>query len=311
VQDNITSTNNTHTPTKIGGRGENNIIQDISDRVQTVHTAQNASLLTVRKVQEGGAIEQCQAQEIISTEFDLCSRKTMSEQEHKKICGPGDIFMAGTYKENIHQNNVQIPNICQEYAHQEGDGDGQPHGGDGQVAGGGGGHGYDGQGEGSHFGRSGESGEEQVDISRGGEQQLRQEQVLEQDQGVQDRPVGGTCHQEGGGGGGGVREQRVGDDGGAVKPSRRSVGWVVPRRRRGVVPDGITQSRLQNFVVVGKSSGGCKKSGKTNRVITASCQSGSGINSYSGKKRRYCEIEDRETGGQPSKTQKRNLLPGI
>ena len=54
VQDDITSTNNTHTPTKREGRGENNIIQDISDRVQTVHTAQNASLLTVRKVQEGG-----------------------------------------------------------------------------------------------------------------------------------------------------------------------------------------------------------------------------------------------------------------
>ena len=119
VQDNLTSTNNTHTPTKRGGHGENNIIQDISDRVQTVHTAQNASLLTVRKVKEGGgAIEQCQAQEITSTEFDLCSRKIMSEQEHKKICGPGDILMAGTYKENIHQNNVQIPNICQEYAHQ-------------------------------------------------------------------------------------------------------------------------------------------------------------------------------------------------
>ena len=162
--------------------------------------------------------------------------------------------------------------------------DGQPHGGDGQVAGGGGGHGDDGQEEGSHFVRSGESGEEQVDILRGGEHQLRQEQVLEQDQGVQDRPVDGTCHQEGGGGGGGEREQCVGDGGGAVKPRRRSIGWVVPRRRRGVVPDGITQSRLQNFVVVGKSSGGCKKSGKSNRVITASCQSGSGINSYSEKK---------------------------
>ena len=240
----------------------------------------------------------------------------MSEQEHKKICGPGDILMAGTYKENIHQNNVQIPNICQEYAHQEGDGDGQPHSGDGQGAGGSGGHGDDGHEEGSHSVRSGERGEEQVNILQGGEHQLRQEQVLEQDQGVQDRPVDGTCHQEGGGGGGGEREQRVGDDGGAVKPSRRSVGWVVPRRRRGIVPDGIVQSRLQNFVRIFPNlgvSGGCKKSGESNKLITASCQSGSGVDyitTNSGGKRRYCELGDRETGGQPTKAQKLNLLPG-
>ena len=151
---------------------------------------------------------------------------------------------------------------------------------------------------------------------RGGEHQLRQEKVVEQDQGVQDRPVDCTCHQEGGGGGGGEREQHVGDDGGAVKPSRRSVGWVVPRRRRGIVPDGIVQSRLQNFVRIFANlgvSGGCKKSGESNKLITASCQSGSGVDyitTNSGGKRRYCELGDRETGGQPTKAQKLNLLPG-
>ena len=55
-------------------------------------------------------------------------------------------------------------------------------------------------------------------------------------QGVQDGPVDGTCHQGGGGVGGGGHEQRVGDDGGAVKPCKRPVRWVVPRRRRGIVP---------------------------------------------------------------------------
>ena len=55
--------------------------------------------------------------------------------------------------------------------------------------------------------------------------------------------------------------------------------------------------------------GGCKKSGESEQITTASCQSGSGFNS--GSKRRYCEIGDRETGGQPSKARKYNLLPWI
>ena len=194
--------------------------------------------------------------------------------------------MAGTIIENEHQHIVQIPNICHEDAHQEGEYDGQPPSGDGHDAGGGGGRGGDGQEGDSHLVRSGGNGESQVESLEGGEHQHRLEQVAEQDQGVQDRPVDGTCHQEGGGVGGGGREQRVGDDGGAVKPGRRSVGWVVPRRRRGVVPDGIMQSRLQNFVVVRSlTSGGCKINGESDRVITASCQSGSGINTNSGGKR--------------------------
>ena len=144
--------------------------------------------------------------------------------------------MARTSIRNEHQNIVRITNICHEDAHQKGEDDGQAHSGDGHDAGGGGGRGDDGQDGDSHFVKSGGSGEEQVESLKGGEHQHRPEQAAEQDQGVQDRPVDGTCHQEGGGGGGGVREQRVGDDGGAVKPSKRSRGWVVPRRRRGVVP---------------------------------------------------------------------------
>ena len=99
-----------------------------------------------------------------------------------------------------------------------------------------------------------------------------------------------------------------------MKPGKRPVKWVVPRRRRGIIPDGMVQSRLKNFVRTFPNlgvSGGCKISGENDRVRTASCQSGSGINSNSQNKRRYCEIGDRETGGQPNKAQKRNLLPGI
>ena len=68
VQDKLTSNSHTHSPTETVGRGENNIKQDISDTVQTVHTVQNVSLPIVR-------IEQWQAQENNSTGFDLCSRK--------------------------------------------------------------------------------------------------------------------------------------------------------------------------------------------------------------------------------------------
>ena len=50
----LPSTNHTHSPTETVGRGENNIKQDISDTVKTVHIVQNVLLPTVRKVQEGG-----------------------------------------------------------------------------------------------------------------------------------------------------------------------------------------------------------------------------------------------------------------
>ena len=166
----------------------------------------------------------------------MCSRKFTKEQTHKKICGPRDIVMAGTFTEDKHQHIVQTPKICHEDAHQEGEYDGQPPNGDGHDAGGGGGRGGAGQEGDSHLVQSGGSGGSQVESLEGGEHQHRQEQVAEQDQRVQDRPVDGTCHQGGGGVGGGGRQQRVGDDGGAVKLSRRSVGWVVPRRRSGIVP---------------------------------------------------------------------------
>jgi hypothetical protein len=92
---------------------------------------------------------------------------------------------------------------------------------------------------------------------------------------------------------------------------------VVPRRRRGIVPDGIVQTRIQNFVrtfpnlgVMGVM-GVCKLTVENEQVITASCHAVLGVISNSGKKRRYCELGNRETGGQPSKAHKLNLLPGI
>ena len=47
VQNKLPSNNQTHSPTETMGHGENNIKQDISDTVQTVHIVQNVSLPTV------------------------------------------------------------------------------------------------------------------------------------------------------------------------------------------------------------------------------------------------------------------------
>ena len=47
VQYKLTSDSHTHSPTETVARGENNIRQDISDTVQTVHIVQNVSLPTV------------------------------------------------------------------------------------------------------------------------------------------------------------------------------------------------------------------------------------------------------------------------
>ena len=76
------------------------------------------------------------------------------------------------------------------------------------------------------------------------------------------------------------------------------------KEKKGYYPgwDG-TVVKFPNLGVVG----GCKKNEKTVHVTTASCQSGHN----SGGKRRYCKLGDKETGGQPNKAQKLNLLPGI
>ena len=98
---------------------------------------------------------------------------------------------------------------------------------------------------------------------------------------------------------------------GSLQISSKQYGRV-PGKRNGLVKPFIivVQSQLQKFVIKLPNlgiMGGCKESGESKQVMTATCQSGVS----SGGKRRYCEIEDRETGGQPNKAPKHNLLPGI
>ena len=69
-----------------------------------------------------------------------------------------------------------------------------------------------------------------------------------QDVGDSDGPVDVTCHQGGDEPGGEGDGERVGDDVVAATAGRRRALWKVPKRRRGVIPDGMVQSRLNNFV---------------------------------------------------------------
>ena len=54
-----------------------------------------------------------------------------------------------------------------------------------------------------------------------------------------DKPVDVTCHQGGEEGGGEADGECVGDGEGAAKAGIRRVQWKVPKRRRGVIPDGM------------------------------------------------------------------------
>ena len=89
-----------------------------------------------------------------------------------------------------------------------------------------------------------------------------------QDQGEQVEHVGVEVVQGGGG------EERVGGGEGPSKPSRRPVNWSVPRRR-GLIPDGLVQARLSNFVVkfpnLGRV-GSCNNNTSVGAKKTASCQ---------------------------------------
>jgi hypothetical protein len=73
-------------------------------------------------------------------------------------------------------------------------------------------------------------------------------QGAEQDQEGRGGRVDDDNHQGDGGGGGDGHEQRVGDGQEQVKSGRKPVKWVV-LRRRGIVPDGMVQTRHQNFAV--------------------------------------------------------------
>ena len=120
-----------------------------------------------------------------------------------------------------------------------------------------------------------------------------------------------------GGGGGEERDERVGGGEGLSKPSRRPVNWSVPRRR-GLIPDGLVQARLSNFVVkfpnLGRV-GSCNNNTSVGAKKTASCQLEK-LEISGGKRKREAvniklvNLEDRETGGQPNKLSKYSFLPG-
>jgi hypothetical protein len=66
---------------------------------------------------------------------------------------------------------------------------------------------------------------------------------------LHDQPQQDGAVQDLGGQGEHVDVEVVGGGGeGLSKPSRRPVNWSVPRRR-GLIPDGLVQARLSNFVV--------------------------------------------------------------
>ena len=97
----------------------------------------------------------------------------------------------------------------------------------------------------------------------------------------------------------------AGRDGeGAAQAGIRRVQWKVPKRRRGVIPDGMVQSRLNNFVGqfpnLGVRGGGEK------------------VKIASGGKKRLREsgklpgnLETMDSGGSPAKVFKYHRLPGI
>ena len=114
------------------------------------------------------------------------------------------------------------------------------------------------------------------------------------------------------GGGGGERDERVVDGEESRQPSRKPVNWRVPKRR-GLIPDGMVQAQLSNFVVRFPNLGvvgGCKQTGIVGDIKTASCQ----LELSGGKRKRgindNIKLKDREIGGQPSKLSKLSFLPG-
>jgi hypothetical protein len=84
---------------------------------------------------------------------------------------------------------------------------------------------------------------------------------------------------------------------GPSKPSRRPVNWSVPRKR-GLIPDGLVQARLSNFVVkfpnLGRL-GSYKNNSAVGAKKTASCQL-ENLKVLRGK-RKLDEIVNFEEGG--------------
>ena len=107
-----------------------------------------------------------------------------------------------------------------------------------------------------HVGGQAGDAQEQLQDGDDGEQrggrEVRGAQGDDQDQHHQEIenviPVDVTCHQGGDEEGGEADGERVGDGAVAAQAGKRRVQWKVPKRRRGVIPDGMVQSRLINFV---------------------------------------------------------------
>ena len=111
---------------------------------------------------------------------------------------------------------------------------------------------------------------------------------------------------DGDGQGGEGRGERVGESEEPVKQASRPVKWKVVRRKRGVIPDGLVQTQIQNFIVKFSNlgQGECNDNIVTNNInkinnLTASCQEGfDNDNYYLGGKRSISCLENNENGGQ-------------
>ena len=117
-------------------------------------------------------------------------------------------------------------------------------------------------------------------------------------------PVDVTCHQGGDEAGGEGDGESVRDGAVAVQAGKRRVRWKVPKKRRGVNPDGMVQSRLLNFVEqfpnLGVRGGGeilKIDSGAKKRLRESGLMNGN--------------LETMGSGGSPAKVLNYDRLPGI
>ena len=257
----------------------------------------------MRKAREGGAIEQCQAQSKYFSVFDMCGYKHTKRDNILCVDRAVDIStvdLCTVTKLDNHAadqlvrvgmvENVTLTGEARDhYGGQAGDA--QEHiqeGDDDDLRG----------------GREGRGAQ--------GDDQEQHHQELEKD-----IPVDVTCHHGDEEEGGEADGQRVGDGEGAAKASIRRVQWKVPKRRRGVIPDGMVQSRLSNFVGqfpnLGVRGGGENaKNAKNAKNGAKNAKNGSG-----GKKRLResrnlpGNLETMDSGGSPAKVFKYHRLPGI
>ena len=118
------------------------------------------------------------------------------------------------------------------------------------------------------------------------------------------RPVGVTCHQGDEEAGGEADGERVGDGAVAAQAGKRRVQWKVPKRRRGVIPDDMVQSRLIN-VVEQFPNLGVRGGGENMKIASGSKKRLRESGSFSGN------LGTTESGGSPAKVLRYRRLPGI